>query len=125
MGLTTWKNAPDGRILKSDVTTAKNYLTEKEIKRLERVVSGYFDYIEDLIERENSFTMEDFSNSINEFLAFRKYKILTDKGGISKQDADNKAVLEYEVFNKNQKIISDFDKTIKALERNWDNSWAV
>lgn len=122
MGLTTWKNAPDGRILKSDVTTAKNYLTEKDIKRLERAVTGYFDYIEDLIERENTFTMEDFSNSINEFLAFRKYKILTDKGRISKKDADDKAALEYEAFNKKQKIISDFDKTIKALEKNGDKS---
>ena len=76
MGLSTWKNSPDGRILKSDVTIAKNYLSEKDIKRLERAVSGYFDYIEDLIERENTFTMQDFANSINDFLAFRKYKIL-------------------------------------------------
>lgn len=116
MGLTTWKNAPDGRILKSDATTAKNYLTEKEIKRLERAVSGYFDYIEDLIERENTFTMEDFSNSINEFLAFRKYEILTDKGKISKQQAENKATVEYEAFNKTQKIVSDFDRVIKGIE---------
>ena len=59
MGLTTWKNSPDGRILKSDVKIAKNYLDEKQIKRLERAVSGYFDYIEDLVERENAFTMEE------------------------------------------------------------------
>ena len=80
MGLTTWKNAPDGRILKSDVVVAKNYLEEKQIRQLERAVTGYFDYIEDLIERENTFTMEEFVASVNEFLAFRRYDILRDKG---------------------------------------------
>ena len=116
MGLSTWKNSPDGRILKSDVTIAKNYLSEKDIKRLERAVSGYFDYIEDLIERENTFTMQDFANSINEFLVFRKYTILNDKGKISKQQAEAHAETEYEAFNKTQKIVSDFDRTMKALE---------
>jgi hypothetical protein len=115
MGLTTWKNLPNGRILKSDVTVAKNYLPEQEIRRLERAVSGYFDYIEDLIERENTFTMKEFATSINEFLAFRKYKILTDNGKIAKQQADEKAETEYEVFNKTQKIVSDFDKQIKKM----------
>lgn len=115
MGLTTWKNAPDGRILKSDVTVAKNYLEEKQIKQLERAISGYFDYIEDLIERENTFTMEEFSESINEFLSFRKYKILKDKGSISKKQADAKAEEEYIYFNKTQKIISDFDREVKKL----------
>ena len=115
MGLTTWKNAPDGRILKSDVTVAKNYLEEKQIKRLERTVSGYFDYVEDLIEDEHIFTMEDFSLSINEFLSFRKYKILSGKGKISKKQAEEKAVLEYEEFNKKQNIISDFDKEVKKM----------
>ena len=113
MGLTTWKNAPDGRILKFDVTVAKNYLEEKQIKQLERAISGYFDYIEDLIERENTFTMEEFSESINEFLSFRKYKILKDKGSISKKQADAKAEEEYIHFNKTQKIISDFDREVK------------
>lgn len=117
MGLITWKNAPDGRILKSDVTTAKNYLSEQEIKRLERAVSGYFDYIEDLIERENSFTMEAFASSVNEFLAFRKYEILEGKGKISKQRAEKKATAEYDEFNKTQKIVSDFDKAIKAIAK--------
>jgi len=117
MGLNTWKNAPDGRILKLDVSTAKNYLTEKDIKRLERTVSGYFDYIEDLIERENTFTMEEFSNSVNEFLVFRKYDILSDKGKISKQQAANKAAAEYNAFNKTQKIVSDFDRAIKVMEK--------
>lgn len=115
MGLTTWKNAPEGRILKSDVTVAKNYLSEKEIRQLERAVSGYFDYIEDLIERENTFTMEEFAKSINEFLAFRKYDILQGKGSISKKLADQKAKMEYDAFNKTQKINSDFDKEIKKL----------
>ena len=115
MGLTTWKNSPDGRILKSDVTIAKNYLDEKQIKQLERTVSGYFDYIEDLIERENTFTMDEFSKSINEFLAFRKYEILKDKGSVSKQKAYLKAEKEYEFFNKKQKIISDFDREIKNI----------
>ena len=112
MGLTTWKNSPNGRILKEDVTIAKNYLSEKEIRKLERAVSGFFDYVEDLIEDENTFTMEEFAKSVNEFLMFRKYKILTDKGRISKKTADKKAKLEYDEFNKFQKIVSDFDKEI-------------
>ena len=115
MGLTTWKHAPEGRILKSDVMVAKNYLNEKQIRQLERTVAGYFDYIEDLIERENTFTMEEFSASINEFLSFRKYEILKDKGTVSKQLAVAKAEKEYESFNKTQKIVSDFDKEVKRL----------
>lgn len=115
MGLTTWKHAPEGRILKSDVMVAKNYLSEKQIRQLERTVAGYFDYIEDLIERENTFTMEEFSASINEFLAFRKYETLKDKGTVSKKLASAKAEKEYEVFDKTQKIISDFDKEVKRL----------
>lgn len=116
MGLTTWKNAPDGRILKKDVSVAKNYLSQEEIRKLERTVSGYFDYIEDLIERENTFTMEEFVNSVNAFLAFRKYDILHDKGRISNKAAVNKANEEFDIYNKNQKIFSDFDKEIKKLK---------
>lgn len=116
MGLTTWKNAPDGRILKSDVTVAKNYLEEKQIRQLERTVTGYFDYIEDLIERENTFTMEEFAKSINEFLAFRKYDILNGKGSISKKQAEDKAKAEYDEFNKTQKIFSDFEKSLKKKQ---------
>lgn len=115
MGLATWKNAPDGRILKSDVTIAKNYLEEKEIRRLERAIIGYFDYVEDLIEDENIFTMEDFSKSIIEFLEFRRFKILKNKGSITKKQADNKAIAEYEEFNKTQKIESDFDREVKKM----------
>lgn len=115
MGLTTWKNAPDGRILKADVGIAKNYLDERQIRQLERTVTGYFDYIEDLIERENVFTMEDFAKSINEFLAFRRYDILPDKGRVTKQAALEKAAAEYDRFNKTQRITSDFDREVKKL----------
>ena len=115
MGLTTWKNAPDGRVLKSDVSIAKNYLQEKEIRQLERAVTGFFDYIEDLIERENTFNMSQFSASVNEFLAFRRYQILPDKGKISAAQAKQKAEEEYDIFNKTQRIDSDFDKEIRGL----------
>lgn len=115
MGLTTWKNSPDGRILKSDVTVAKNYLDENQIRRLERAITGFFDYIEDLIENEVTFTMEDFAKSINEFLNFRRFNILEGKGRISKKDADKKAIAEYTEFNKTQMINSDFDKEVKRI----------
>jgi hypothetical protein len=115
MGLTTWKNAPDGRVLKSDVSIAKNYLQEKEIRQLERAVTGFFDYIEDLIERENTFNMAQFSTSVNEFLTFRRYQILPDKGKISAAQAKMKAEEEYDIFNKTQRIDSDFDKEIRGL----------
>lgn len=118
MGLTTWKNAPSGRILKSDVSIAKNYLSEKEIRQLERAVTGYFDYIEDLIERENTFTMEEFSASVSEFLNFRRYDILSDKGSISMDMAKDKAEQEYNIFNKHQKINSDFDQFSKKILEN-------
>lgn len=116
MGLTTWKNAPEGRILKSDTTIAKNYLQEKEIKQLERTVTGYFDYIESLIERENTFTMEQLAQSVDKFLNFNEFKILDGKGRVSHQRAIDKAGKEYDQFNKTQKIISDFDKEIKKLK---------
>jgi len=115
MGLTTWKNAPDGRVLKSDVSIAKNYLQEKEIRQLERAVTGFFDYIEDLIERENTFNMSQFSASVNEFLAFRRYQILPDKGKISAAQAKEKAEAEYDIFNRTQRIDSDFDQEFRGL----------
>ena len=117
MGLTTWKTAPGGRILKSDVTVAKNYLPEEQIRRLERAITGYFDYVEDLVERENTFTMAEFAASVNEFLAFRRYQVLKDNGKISKKQADAKAIAEYNEFNKTQKIISDFDKLVAASNK--------
>jgi len=116
MGLNTWKNAPDGRLLKTDVIVAKNYLQENEIRQLERTVTGYFDYIEGLIERENTFTMKQLADSVGRFLAFNDYKVLEGKGKITKIQADKKAITEYDEFNKTQKIISDFDKRIKTLE---------
>ncbi len=115
MGLTTWKNSPDGRILKSDVSIAKNYLGEKEIRQLERAVTGFFDYIEDLVERENTFNMAQFSESVNEFLTFRRYQILPDKGRVSAAEAKAKAESEYDIFNKTQWIDSDFDKQIRGM----------
>ena len=117
MGLMTWKNSPKGRILKSDVSIAKNYLDEKSIKRLERAITGYFDYIEDIIERENTFTMQEFAHSVNEFLAFRRYDILQNKGKISHAKAKEKAESEYDIFNKTQKIESDFDRELKKLTK--------
>lgn len=117
MGLSTWKNAPGGRVLKTDVIIAKNYLPEKEIRQLERTVTGYFDYIEGLIERENTFTMQQLAESVNKFLAFNDYKVLDAKGKVSKLQADKKAVSEYERFNKTQKIISDFDKEVKRINK--------
>lgn len=115
MGLTTWKHSPDGRVLKSDVTVAKNYLNEKQIKKLERTVSSFFDYVEDIIEDERTFTMQQFAEAVNAFLEFRKYTILQGKGSISKLDAERKAIHEYDIFNKTQKITSDFDKEVRKL----------
>ena len=115
MGLQTWKNAPDGRVLLSDAKVAKNYLPEKEIRQLERAVSGYFDYIEDLIERGNAFTMKQFASSVNEFLTFRRYALLPDKGSVSREEADRKAEAEYRLFNPTQHIDSDFDKEIRKM----------
>lgn len=122
MGLMTWKNAPEGRILKSDVSIAKNYLDEKQIRQLERSVTGFFDYIEDLIERENTFTMEEFAKSVDEFLAFRRYEILHGKGRVSRKAALQKAEAEYDIFNKTQKIDSDFDKAVKKMLEDEDKN---
>lgn len=115
MGLTTWKNAPNGRILKSDVTVAKNYLQENEIRQLERTITSYFDYIEGQIERQNTFTMEQFAASVNKFLTFNDYRILPDKGRISAAQAKAKAESEYDIFNKTQRIDSDFDKQVRKM----------
>lgn len=116
MGMTTWKHAPEGRILKSDVIVAKNYLQPRQIQQLERAVGAYFDYIEGLIERENTFSMAQFAASVNEFLSFNRYDILKDKGRVSGEEARQKARAEYDAFNKTQPIISDFDRAVKALQ---------
>ena len=115
MGLTTWKNSPNGRVLKSDTKVAKNYLDKDQIRKLERNVSSYFDYVEDLTERHNTFTMQEFSDSIDRFLSFREYAILPDNGSISMKNAKSKASKEYDEFNKTQKITSDFDKQVKKM----------
>lgn len=122
MGLTTWKDAPEGRILKSDVSVAKNYLSEEEIRRLERAITGFFDYIEDLVERETTFTMADFSESVDAFLNFRRYQILQGKGSISSEQAKVKAHTEYQLFNPTQRIDSDFDKELRKLNRKRKNN---
>ena len=121
MGLSTWKNAPEGRILKSDTTVAKNYLSEQEIKSLERTIGAFFDYIERIIETRNTFTMEQFALSVNKFLEFNEYKVLEGKGSISAKQAEEKAFAEYDKFNKTQKIESDFDKAVKALKNRNNN----
>lgn len=121
MGMSTYKNAPAGRVLKSDTTVAKNYLSEDEIKKLERAVSAFFDYIEGIIERRNTFTMESFAESVNKFLAFNEYQILEGYGTISRQNAESKAFAEYEKFNKQQRIESDFDREVKKLLQKKDN----
>ena len=110
MGLSTWKNSPKGRLLKSDVIVAKNYLQEKEIKKLERTISGFFDYIENIIENRNTFTMEEFANSVDKFLSFNEYRILESKGNVSKTKANKRAITEYNEFNKKQEINSDFER---------------
>ena len=115
MGLQTWKNSPDGRVLKSDSAIAKNYLTEVEIKDLESTISGYFDYIERIIKNHTTFTMESLANSVNKFLEFNEYKILEDNGTISRIQAEQKSFSEYEEFNKIHKIESDFDKEMKKV----------
>ena len=115
MGMNTYKNAPAGRVLKSDTVVAKNYLSEAEIKKLERAVSAFFDYIEGIIERRNSFTMESFAESVNKFLAFNEYRILEGYGTVSRKQAEQKAFAEYDKFNKQQHIESDFDREVKKL----------
>jgi len=116
MGLKTWKKSPDGRVVKTDTSVAKNYLDEDEIKRLERVVTGYFDYIERLVENQTVLDMQGLSESINKFLEFNEYRVLDGKGNVSMKKAKKKAGLEYNAFNKTQRIESDFDKVVKKLK---------
>ncbi len=115
MGLTTWKHSPQGRILKSDVIVAKNYLQEDEIKKLERTVSGFFDYIENIIANRRTLKMEDLAKSVDNFLSFNEYRILDGKGQISHEQAEQRAIAEYDEFNKTQKIESDFDREVKKI----------
>lgn len=115
MGMSTYKNAPDGRVLKSDSVVAKNYLSEVDIKKLERAVSAFFDYIEGIIERRSTFTMEGFADSVDKFLSFNEYRVLEGYGSITRQQAEQKAFAEYEKFNRQQRIESDFDREVKKL----------
>ncbi|MFK5975583.1 MAG: virulence RhuM family protein [Sulfurovum sp.] len=117
MGLQTWKNSPNGRVIKSDTVIAKNYLKEEEIKDLEGAISGYFDYIERIIKNHTTFTMDSLSASVNKFLEFNEYKILEDNGSVSRKEAEDRAYREYDEFNKTQKIESDFDREIKKIKR--------
>ena len=116
-GLLSWKNGPKGRVLSSDVTVAKNYLEEKEIKRLERTISSFFDYIENIIENRTTMTMQNMAESVDKFLSFNEYSVLEGKGKISKARADKKAIAEYKEFNKTQKIESDFDVLIAKAKK--------
>lgn len=120
MGMNTYKNAPDGRVLKSDSTVAKNYLSESDIKKLERAVTAFFDYIEGIIERRNTFTMQSFAESVDKFLTFNEYQILEGYGTVSRLQAEQKAFAEYEKFNKQQHIESDFDREVKKLLKKKD-----
>lgn len=122
MGLSTWKNAPKGRILKSDVMVAKNYLSQEQIKKLERTVSGFFDYIENMIENRRVMGMKDLAGSVDKFLSFNEYRILDGKGRISHEKAEQKAMAEYDEFNKTQTIESDFDREVKKILKSKSDS---
>lgn len=113
MGLKTRKHSPQWRILKSDTIIAKNYLQESEIKKLERSVSWFFDYLETLVENHTPMKMGDLAQAVDNFLHFNKYQVLDGKGTISRKQAEEKALNEYEIFNKTQNIESDFDRLVK------------
>lgn len=117
MGLTTWKDCPDGRIYKSDIRIEKNYLDESQIKQLERAVNGFFDYIERQIELRQKLTMTDMAELVTKFLTFNDYKILKGRGHISSTQAFRKAYAEYDEFNKQQKIGTDFVAFIEEVKK--------
>ena len=123
MGLTNWKQATDGKILKSDVTIAKNYLNEAHIRELNRIVSAYLDLAENRAERGITTNMQDWANFLNLFLELSQYPILQDKGKVSALEAKLKAEQEYETFRKIQDeyYLSDFDKEIKRIKGNKNN----
>lgn len=118
MGLTTWKNSPDGKILKSDVTIAKNYLSQKEINSLNRLVSAYLDLAEDRAEQEIPTTMADWSRILDDFINIAQRPLLEDSGRVSALEAKIKAEHEYDTFRviQDQNYVSDFDKEIKRLK---------
>jgi hypothetical protein len=118
MGLTTWKQGPDGKVLKSDVSVAKNYLDEQQIQSLNRIVSAYLDLAENRAQRGILMKMKDWATFLDRFLEMADYPILQDKGKVSSLEARLKAEQEYEVFRKRQdaEYISDFDREVKRLE---------
>jgi len=118
MGLATWKDSPKGKVVKSDVTVAKNYLNEAHVKELNRIVSAYLDLAENRAERQITMNMADWTVFLNGFLELSNYPILEDKGKVSALEAKLKAETEYEQFRQlqDQEYISDFDREIKRLE---------
>lgn len=118
MGLTTWKNMPDGKILQSDVITAKNYLTESELRELNRVVTMFLDYAENQAERQIAMSMSDWSGRLDNFLQFNEYDILNNAGKISAEVAKSLAKSEYKKFRviQDKEYISDFDKIVKKIK---------
>ena len=118
MGLTSWKHAPEGKILKSDILTAKNYLSKQHIKELNRIVSAYLDLAESRAERQIPTTMKEWVNFLNQFLELSNLPILKDKGKVSSLEAKLKAEQEYDKYRKIQdkNYVSDFDKEIKRLK---------
>lgn len=118
MGLTTWKGAPHGKVLKSDIHVAKNYLSEAHIKELNRIVSAYLDLAENRAERQIAMSMADWVGFLDSFLELSSYPILEDKGKVSALEAKLKAEAEFEVFRKRQDkaFVSDFDREIKRIE---------
>ena len=119
MGLTTWKHAPQGKILKSDVTVAKNYLAEAHVKELNRIVSAYLDLAENRAERGILMKMSDWVTFLNSFLELSSYPILADKGKVSALEAKLKAEGEYEIYRKRQdaEFVSDFDRAVEETRR--------
>jgi hypothetical protein len=117
MGLKTWKNAPGGRILKSDVTVAKNYLQESEIKALERIVGMYLDYAENQASRQIPMSMADWVSKLDAFLKFNEYDVLSNAGKVSHEVAKQLAEKHYETFNKVQdrSFESDFERTTQKV----------
>jgi len=123
MGLTTWKNAPHGKILKSDVSIAKNYLDENHIKELNRLVSAYLDLAENRAEREIITTMAEWVDFLNRFLELSNYPILLDSGKVTAEEAKLKAESEHKVFRERQdkEYVSDFDREVKRMEKTHGN----
>ena len=118
MGLTNWKHAPDGKVLKSDVIVAKNYLNQQHIKELNRIVSAYLDLAENRAERQIPTSMEDWITFLNQFLELSNYPILRDKGQISALEAKIKAEQEFDIYRviQDKNYISDFDKEVKRIK---------